>query len=229
MLQLLSCACGLHVLLIRHGETSWNVEGRVQGSADSALTEQGVQQAIATGRRLSGGAVRAVYSSPLPRARRTAELIVNELSFEPALHVLEEPRLAERSFGIFEGQRWSAIREKYPLELAASQADPGYAMPDGESRLQVVDRAYDFLQTLAEAGGAAGTGSRGAVVVVTHSGLISCVLKRILGLEQQQPRTFDVPNLGIIDLEWAPGGEWLVRTLGDVAHLESISTGPRWG
>jgi broad specificity phosphatase PhoE len=64
-------------------------------------------------------------------------------------------------------------------------------------------------------------------VVVTHSGLISCVLKRLLGLEQQQPRTFDVPNLGIIHLEWAPSGEWLVRTLGDIAHLESMSE-PRW-
>ena len=82
MLQLFVFSPALHVLLIRHGETVWNAEGRVQGAADSALTEHGVQQAQTTGRRLAkmSQLQREIYTSPLPRARRTAELIAAELA-----------------------------------------------------------------------------------------------------------------------------------------------------
>ena len=94
MLQLWSLSVALNVLLIRHGETVWNVQGRVQGSDDSALTEEGVRQAVATGRRLAGMRIDAVYSSPILRAKRTAELILQEAKCD--LPICDEPRLAER-------------------------------------------------------------------------------------------------------------------------------------
>jgi len=213
----------LRILLIRHGETTWNAQGKVQGSADSPLTDEGVQQAVLTGRRLANlPTARIIYTSPLPRAKRTAELIAKELGSSPigtSYNVVEEAALRERSFGIFEGQRWSEIKAQYPEELERGLADPGYAMPGGENRVEVLDRSFSFLERLSN--GDVGTfGAEERVVVVTHSGVISCLLKRILGLRQEQPRTFAVPNLGIIDLVRSRSGEWQLLSLGDTSHLQ---------
>ncbi|KAL1504108.1 hypothetical protein AB1Y20_010518 [Prymnesium parvum] len=205
----------VRIVLIRHGETVWNIEGRVQGSEDSPLTEKGLLQASATGRRLARMAELhpTIFSSPLPRAYRTAELIGAEL-FGGA-RIQSDQRLSERSFGIFEGRCWPDIQTQYAEELARSQSDPSYAVPGGESRQQVLERALECLHDIAA------TTDAKVVAVVTHSGLMSCVLKHVLGLRQDQPRTFAVPNLGFTELEFNARDECKLRTLGDVSHLEN--------
>ena len=212
----LADARALTVTLLRHGETEWNVQGRLQGSSDSPLTPRGVAQARACGHRLKDRRFAAAYASPMPRARRTAELILAELKVPPVLQ--EEPRLRERAFGVWEGLEWYSIEKLHGESLRRANRDAAYTIPGGgESRQETLDRVLEFLRSLTTL-----HASNDAVLVVTHSGTATSLIKEVLGLRRESPRTFDVRNLAINVLEYVAGkGKWKVQTLGDCAHLKS--------
>lgn len=116
------------IYVVRHGETTWNAEGRRQGSLDSPLTERGVKQAVAAGRALRQLLVArrdvVLECSPLGRARRTAEILCRELGW-PETAIVIQPLLAELRQGTWEGLTPPEIDARYPGARAARERDKG--------------------------------------------------------------------------------------------------------
>jgi broad specificity phosphatase PhoE len=139
----------IKILLVRHGETSWNLEGRFQGRSDVPLNEKGKDQANALARALKGESLTAIYCSPLVRAKETACLI---RAFHPSVPLYEEEGLMEMDLGEFEGiegPRWAA---QYAEFRAAWKENPGSVrMPGGESLHEVQARAVSALERIADA------------------------------------------------------------------------------
>ncbi|MBY0295537.1 MAG: histidine phosphatase family protein [Methylobacterium sp.] len=158
--------------LVRHGETDWNAEGRLQGQQDTPLNATGVAQAGEAGRRLGtilhGEAARAAYmASPLTRTRRTMEGLRAALGLDPGAYALE-PRLREIGFGAWEGMTWREIRRADPARAAARDRDRwGYCPPGAgaESYAMLVERVRPVLDALA-----------GPTVMVAHGGVARAVL-----------------------------------------------------
>jgi uncharacterized phosphatase len=146
------------IVLVRHGETDWNRDGRIQGSTDIPMNDRGRRQARATAERLASTRWDAVVTSPLSRSAETAAIIARRLGLgEPGLH----PALAERRHGVLEGL---TREERRRLEAEAVPID------GLESRVSVVSRAVPALLAVA------GRHPGGAVVAVTHGGVIQSVL-----------------------------------------------------
>lgn len=204
----------LTVTLLRHGETEWNTQSKIQGASDSPLTEEGVEQAIRCGQRLKAfPPFDACYASPLLRAKRTASLVLQQLDSPPPLSL--EDALRERSFGTWEGETWETIQAERMDEVRQSRENADYATPGGESRAEVLERALSFLNSLTTR-----HPSGGSVICVTHSATITCILKQVLGLQQQAGRTWEVKNLGINTLKYdEQSGGWMLLRLGDTTHL----------
>lgn len=176
------------VVLVRHGETVWNVEGRLQGHLDSELTPRGVAQAESVAARLRGSKPTALYSSDLGRARKTAQRIAEATGCPVTL----EPRLRERGLGIFEGLDEAEISSRYPEEWRRFLTrDPDYCVPNGESSRDRVVRSRAVLEEVA----ARHPGS--TIVLVTHGGILDGIFRFIVGLPLERPRQFKIWNAGI--------------------------------
>jgi probable phosphoglycerate mutase len=204
------------VWLLRHGETEWNVEGRMQGHNDSPLTDYGLAAARAVARRLLNAAPSVIYTSDLGRAHRTAE----EIAGATQVPVRTEARLREKNNGIFEGLTQAEVAERYPDEFARyKQRRLDYAPPGGESTAQLRDRAYATLTDLA----ARHPGER--IVVVTHGGIISVFMRTLLGTPLTQNRRFAVDNcaLNTLTFEAEQPEPWRLVTLNEVAHLQEVA------
>jgi broad specificity phosphatase PhoE len=136
--------------MLRHGETAWNTERRMQGTKDSALTERGRAQAQAMGLTLKAELERApgptlFLRSPLGRVRETSEIIGRALGLEPG-QWRDDPRLAELSYGQWEGFSWKEIEVTHPTALADWRADPhGYCPPGGEPHIELRRRSAEVL------------------------------------------------------------------------------------
>jgi probable phosphoglycerate mutase len=204
------------LLIVRHGETVWNVEDRYQGHGDSPLTATGRAQARAVGRRLRDMDVQGLVASDLGRTRETAALIA-----EATRHPVEvDPRLRERHYGVLEGLTVETIRRCHPAVLARLQAnDPDYAIPEGESHRQHYRRNVDCIEELTAA-------RAGAVVaLVAHGGVLDSVFRYVARLPLEQPRCFVVPNasLSAVSLGTFYGTtRWVIETWGEVGHLAGI-------
>ena len=165
-------------LLVRHGQTVWNNQGRLQGMQDSPLTAQGIADAEAVAARLRQEPFPAVYTSDLKRAYRTAQVIAQ--TSEVAL--IEDERLRETNNGIFEGKtRVEAAAEHPEIFAVYAQRLPDYALPGGESRRSVQQRAVGFFTARARAN----PGDR--LVAVSHGGLLSAFFCAVLGLPGCDP------------------------------------------
>jgi probable phosphoglycerate mutase len=177
--------------VLRHGETAWNTERRMQGTKDSPLTERGRQQAQAMGRRLRRELARqpgptCFYRSPLGRARETADIIGGEIGLDPA-EWRDDPRLAELGYGQWEGFSWKEIEVTHPTALADWRADPhGYCPPDGETHFELRRRSAAVLAEIA----AAAT----RTVIVGH-GVSGAVLRGLnLGLDAKAMFVLEKPQ-----------------------------------
>ncbi|MDX2218527.1 MAG: histidine phosphatase family protein [Burkholderiales bacterium] len=203
---------GARLVVVRHGQTEWNVAGRIQGHGDSLLTALGIRQAEAMARRLAGESFDAILSSDLGRARHTAELLVPNRTANIRWH----PGLRERAFGIAEGSTYTQIANEHPQMFSREQeTDPDYAPPGGESRQQHLDRVRGvFHDIAAEHAGR-------TVLVVTHGGVLSCVYRWLHGIPAAAPHPIDIPNVGYNRLA-SVGGNWSVEVWGDVSHLAGL-------
>jgi probable phosphoglycerate mutase len=152
------------MLLVRHGQSEWNADGRWQGQADPPLSELGLRQAADAARAI--GTVDAIVASPLERAQRTAEIIASALGMEPVLII---DGLMERSAGEWEGLTRAQIDERYPSYLADGRRPPGWESDD--ELLARVLGALDAVHHVCPGG---------EVVAVTHGGVIMN-LERHLG------------------------------------------------
>jgi probable phosphoglycerate mutase len=202
------------LLLIRHGETEWNREGRIQGyHADSRLTENGETQARLLARRLAGEGLFAVYCSDAGRARQTAAPIAATLK----LDIVYDAALRERSYGEFEGWTYAELEREHPeAYLKFRSRDPGYAPPGGESGAQFRDRIVAALERIA---GKAG-GERTAVI--THGGVLGIAYRHITGAPPDSKRDYSLHNASINRI-LVSGGRWSLERWGDVAHLAAGS------
>ena len=196
-------------IVIRHGETAWNREKRMQGTTDTALSDVGRVQAQALGRRLAGHSFAALYSSDLSRARDTARAIAEHTGRE----VVADSRLQERLFGIFEGLTAAEIIERYPEEHARfASRDPDYEVPGGESARGFTRRCLGCLAEIAD------RHRGGEVVVVTHGLVLDALYRAANGLDHGAPRTLPLINASVNRFGYATGA-WRMELWGDVSHL----------
>lgn len=202
------------VILIRHGETVWNLEGRYQGQLDSPLTERGVHQAEAIAARLRDCPFDHLYASDLGRTWKTAEPIAAATGHP----ILPEPRLRERHFGIFHGLDRTTIRDRYPeAHRGYTSDDPDYPVPQGESLRQLHERAVSCLEELA----ARHAGQR--LVLVSHGGALAALLRHVIGIPIAAPRPFKLFNAAF-NLITRSGDGWQIEVLGDACHLRHLDT-----
>jgi probable phosphoglycerate mutase len=202
------------LLLIRHGETAWNAQGRIQGQLDVPLSSTGMWQAGQLAQRLlapSEERIDAVVASDLARAWLTARPLAEGLQ----LDVLPESRLRERHFGCFEGHTVEEIAARWPAELAQWRArDPAWQIPEGESAQQCIDRVLAALHdlTLAYSGR--------TIAVVAHGGVLDVAYRHARGMGWDGPREHAMLNCSINRMVAAASPLQLtIEDWGDVAHL----------
>ena len=200
------------IIAVRHGETAWNVDTRIQGQLDIALNEKGRWQAQRLARSLAASEpMAALYSSDLLRARDTARSIADATG----LAVVTEPGLRERAFGKFEGKTFAELEAAWPEEtLRWRQRDPDWAPPGGESLKAMRDRVLRTVQKLA----ARHLGEQ--IVLVTHGGVLDALYRAAAGLDVRAPRTWLLGNASINRLLWTPDSLTVVGW-SDTAHLEN--------
>ncbi|HVB47579.1 MAG TPA: histidine phosphatase family protein [Burkholderiales bacterium] len=197
--------------LVRHGETAWNAEGRVQGQLDVPLSEVGHAQALAAAAALAGERFAALYSSDLARARQTAAPAARRL----ALPVRLEPALRERHYGMFEALTYVEVRERYPAEYARfKDKDPEFDFVSGESLRRFAERAVACITELAR------RHAGESILVVTHGGVLEMAFRHATRRGLSSPRDFELPNTGLNRIEAAPEG-WRVLQWADVSHLQA--------
>jgi probable phosphoglycerate mutase len=202
------------ILLIRHGETDWNAERRLQGYLDIELNAEGVRQAAALGEVLRGEALDAIFSSDLRRAFQTAQPIA---ATRGGMTVQIEPELRERCYGAFEGLRYAEIGERYPEAYAAMRArDMDVRYPQGvnvaETLREFSTRSVGAITRLLK------TSAYRKIAIVTHGGVLDCLNRSARGLDFSQPRDFEIPNAGISRLRW-DGVNMHICQWSEVAHL----------
>jgi probable phosphoglycerate mutase len=197
------------VIIVRHGQTDWNIKGIRQGHLDSPLTELGIAQAKALGRRLAHESFSALYSSDLGRAVHTAKMIALATGHK----VITDPRLRERHLGIFQGLSAEEIKTKYPEEYKLHRTrGPDYVIPGGESVRQQTERNAACLNEIAE------KYFGQTIAVVTHGGVVSGFFRRTLSIPLEAPRRFEFVNAGLNVFVYDEG-TWFLQTWGDVSHL----------
>ena len=197
--------------LVRHGETAWNAEHRVQGQLDVPLNAIGQAQALAASKVLSQEQFDAIYSSDLSRARQTAEPTASFHSME----VLVEEDLRERHYGIFERLTYAEVKVRYPDDYARFEArDPEYAFRTGESLKDFSARSISVVSKIA------GAHPGKSILVFTHGGVLDKLYRFITGLPLSAERKFGIPNAGLNRVEVTPDG-WQIRAWADIAHLQS--------
>lgn len=195
-------------ILIRHGESLSNRDGRVQGQADISLTEVGRQQAKAVASWCQFQQFRSpceLWSSPLCRARETAEIIGKATG----LSVNLKDDLVELNAGVFQGHLWDDLADRFPEDVARWRSgDLDFQIPDGESRRQLAQRGGQALQSLS-------CRSAKSIIIVAHGGVLTAALGLLLGrdhplLAEAVERPFTrLPALGncsVSQLQW-PGPE----------------------
>jgi 2,3-bisphosphoglycerate-dependent phosphoglycerate mutase len=200
------------LLLIRHGETAWNAEHRIQGQLDIPLSPLGVLQSARLAECLANEPIDAVYSSGQSRAWLTAAPLAARLG----LNVIAEPRLRERSFGIFEGLTLDEIAERYPPEFKKwRERDPAWRPEGGESGQQLIDRVLSAVSEI-------GTKHPSqTVVLVSHGGVLDVVYRAARLLEWHAPREHQMLNAAVNRLTTSATPLLLsIEHWGDVAHLQ---------
>jgi probable phosphoglycerate mutase len=195
---------------IRHGESTFNADGRIQGHLDPPLSELGHRQAAALAAAYGKLPIEAIYCSPLLRAKQTAAPLAAALKLE----LFIEPDLIEIHAGIFQGKRGDEVGFEYPHEWAVwRRGDPDYAIPQGESRRTVMIRGGAMLQTIAQ-------GPQGQVAVVSHGGLLAGALKTMLEIPAHK-HPFSIENAAIARLEITPDRVRL-HTMNQSDHLRGL-------
>jgi probable phosphoglycerate mutase len=201
----------MQLLLIRHAQSTWNAQGRIQGWADPPLSETGLDQARKLAQRLvaDGHAVAAIYSSPLLRAWQTAEQLGQALG----LSVQTDDRLKENDVGQLTGLTGMEVEQRFPEWMAARRASLEWVQPpEGEGRDHFASRAVAVMSDIV----ARHAGQ--TVAVVSHGGTLGIYLAHLLEMpiHRSLPFQFDNTSLSVVKV-----GEHRIRLLklNDTAHL----------
>ncbi|WP_241645763.1 2,3-diphosphoglycerate-dependent phosphoglycerate mutase GpmB [Rosenbergiella metrosideri] len=204
------------VLLVRHGETLWNTEQRIQGQSDSALTEQGIQQAKQTGLRLQHAGITHIIASDLGRTQHTAAIIAEYCGCP----VVTDSRLREINMGMLEGRVLMSLdQDEEQWRKSLLNGDPSGRIPQGESMEELAQRMRDAL----DATRSLPVGSK--PLLISHGIALGCLLGTLLGLPAWAERRLRLRNCSVsrVDYQsssWLAEG-WIVESTGDIAHLSA--------
>ena len=194
--------------LIRHGESVFNAEGRIQGQTDIPLSSLGRQQAVVLARAMAQLPMEAVYASPLRRAMETAEPLAELLR----LPIRTDERLKEIHAGIFQGLLWSEIDQRYAAEATRwREYDPDFVVPGGESRRMLMQRGRAAIDAILAAG-------HKQAAVVAHGGLLGAAIKSLLDIPAHR-HPFSLYNGSISKLAF--GQQVRLLTLNQIDHLRA--------
>ena len=197
------------IILIRHGETEWNSQQRMQGHSNSDLSSVGQAQIKALGQWMKNVPFNIIYSSDSLRAKQTAEAITQFSGHELKIDL----RLREKNLGVFEGLTSEEARERHPEVFRLFKtAGSKYVIDEGESTQQLQDRALEIVDEIRI------KHPEERVLLVTHGGFIRVVMKHSLGLSLETPTRFLIRNTGVFRLVWED--KWIVSQMGGVSHLE---------
>ena len=198
------------IIAIRHGETAWNVDTRIQGHLNIPLSANGRWQAERLAEALRDEPITAIYASDLTRAWETAQYVARATGVE----VTKEIGLRERGFGDFEGKTFAEIAELLPEQsLRWRTRDPEFSPNGGESLVALRARVIEAAQRLA----ALHAGEQ--IALIGHGGVMDVLYRAATRLDIQAPRTWTLGNAAINRLMWTPEGFTLVGWA-DTHHLD---------
>ena len=198
------------IVAIRHGETAWNVDTRIQGHLDIPLNTTGLWQADQVARALADEPITAIYTSDLQRAHATAQAVARSTGAPLTTHT----GLRERSFGHFQGRTFAEIEAELPEDAHRwRKRDPHYAPEGGESLVTLKERIERTVAQLAQQH----LGEQ--VVMVAHGGVLDVLYRLATRQDIQAPRTWQLSNAAINRLLWTPDGLSLVGWA-DTQHLD---------
>ena len=198
------------LVLVRHGETEWNLQRRIQGyHADSPLTSNGHAQAKALAERFAREGIDLLFASDTGRTRLTAHAIAQATG----VAMIHDPALRERSYGVFEGRTFAEIQRDHPEDYERIHArDPHYAAPGGENAFQFDERIMGALQRIA----LQCAGKRAAVV--THQGVLGVLYRHVHGLAFNEAKRPRLLNASCNYFRFRRG-QWVIDAWCDVDHL----------
>lgn len=195
--------------LVRHGETAWNAEGRVQGQLDVPLNGVGLSQARAVANALCTERFDVIYSSDLARVTQTAEPLARRLQ----LPLQVDPRLRERHYGFFQTRTYAEVKVQHPADYARFRSrDLDYDFRTGESLQAFYERCIACLSEIAR------RHPGESILVFTHGGVLEMAYRFAQGLDLRSVRDFGIPNAGLNRLA-IEGDAWSVLKWADCAHL----------
>jgi probable phosphoglycerate mutase len=204
----------VRLFLIRHGRSIWNAAGRVQGIADPPLDDLGIEQAHRLADRLKDQPIAAIYSSPLQRARLTAEIIGQKF---PAIPFATDDRLKEIDVGVLTGLVWDEIAARHP-EFASRWHEEGWAaaIEGGETQPAFRSRVTAALQAIVD------QHADQTVAVVAHGGTLNAYVSARLNLsdKRRSPFHFGNTSLSIVDVD---DRSFEIETLNDLQHLAGMN------
>ncbi|KAF1084494.1 Phosphoserine phosphatase 1 [Sporotomaculum syntrophicum] len=201
---------GSRLYLVRHGETNWNKETRFQGQVDVPLSEKGMEQAKALSKRLAGQNFAACFSSSLSRARETAAIIANP--HHMSVQVMQD--LQEMNFGYWEGLTAEEIQQKYDRESAAWWSRPlENRVPGGETLVELAERSVQSVKTIVQ------QYPEGQVLLVTHGGVIRCIVSAVLGIDLNQYWRLRQDNASLTIIDFYQWEKAILMLYNDCSHL----------
>jgi 2,3-bisphosphoglycerate-dependent phosphoglycerate mutase len=201
------------VIIVRHGESCCNVQGRLQGQLDdgNGLSPAGAEQARALAERLADAPFDALYSSDLRRASETAGAIAARTGRK----VVFDRRLRERHLGVLQGLTWTEAETRHAeLTRRLRNAEGDFVVPGGESRRQGYDRFVGALSDIA----ARHPGQ--TLVIVSHWGALEAIYRHARGIPFAEPHPVKPTNAGL-NVFLYDAGRWSVESWGDVSHLDA--------
>ena len=197
------------LVLVRHGETAWNVEGRIQGHLDIPLNEIGLAQAAAVGARLGTENFDAIYSSDLVRAYRTASPVVAN----PDSDIVRDERLRERHLGVLQGLTGEEAVNTQPAAWKVFKSrQPDLALAGGESLGEFSRRIVDFVGKILD------KHAGGRILAVTHGGALDAVYRHTTRMPLSASRDFTIYNASVNVISF-DSGRWAIESWGDISHL----------
>jgi probable phosphoglycerate mutase len=195
--------------LVRHGETEWNAAGRIQGHLDIPLSDTGLAQAAAIGRRLGGEAFDAILSSDLERALQTSRPIVRHLGQT----ILRDARLRERHLGVLQGLTGEEAAIRQPQAWGAFKArNPEAVLEGGETLGEFSQRVVGLIDELLT------THAGRRLLLVTHGGVLDAAYRHATGMPLDALRDFPIYNASVNVLRHR-GSVWAIESWGDISHL----------
>lgn len=201
------------VILVRHGQTLWNLEMKYQGHCDIALTEKGLKQAELAANSLANEEISAIYASDLDRALKTAESIAQKHK----LQVVAIPGLREIHFGQWEGLTYDTINSEWSETMAKLFTHPDeIQIPGGETFREVKERATSALSKLIE------KHPNETIVVVSHGGTIRTLLCAALNIHLNYLWNIKQDNTAINILEYHDK-QVVVSLVNDTHHLRDFA------